>query len=79
MSKFIEKSTKKELWEFFEMDKNGIASKIMQPSLHLLLCGRKSQTEKGYKSNTGYGRIVRKNTGNFDYLELSKLYHEGRW
>jgi len=42
------------------------------------LLKEENHIEKGYKSNTGRERCIRKN-GTFDYLKMSKLYHEGKW
>lgn len=47
--------------------------------LHLSLISSQSQTDKGYKSNIGTGRIVRTKDNSIDYMELSRLYHKGDW
>lgn len=63
-----------------QLDINGTPKDAeAQGILELVASSGQSQTDKGFKSNTGHGRIVRKSDNKTDYLELAKLYHAGKW
>lgn len=47
--------------------------------LELACTTGQTQTDKGYISNHGVGRAIRKKDKTFDYLEMSKLIHSGKW
>lgn len=47
--------------------------------LQLACTTGQTQTNKGYLSNHGVGKAIRKKDKTFDYLEMSKLYHSSEW